>query len=128
MRKLRFATSVLLLTVASTATEAHAVLDHAEPSIGSTVLTAPRELSLFYTETLEPAFSAVEVSDAGGTRVDLGKPLISASVMHVGLTPLLPGTYKVQWQAVSIDTHRTEGHFIFHVGQCGPTDQCDEPQ
>ena len=36
--------------------------------------TAPRELSLFFTQKLEPAFSSVEVTDANGARVDLGKP------------------------------------------------------
>ena len=79
--------------------------------------TAPRELALSYTQNLEAAFSSVEVSDANGTRVDLGKPSINASVMRVGLKPLPPGTYKVRWHVLSVDTHTTEGSFTFHVGQ-----------
>lgn len=117
MRKLTFAIPVLLPMIASTAAEAHAFLDHAEPLVGSTVPTAPRELSLSYTQNLEPAFSAVEVSDANGSRVDLGKPSISANVMRVGLRPLSPGTYTVRWHVLSVDTHTTEGRFTFHVGQ-----------
>ena len=117
MRILTFVTSTLLIFMASTAAEAHAFLDHAEPRVGSTVPTAPREVSLTFTQNLEPAFSSVEVSDTNGARVDLGKPSISAGVMRIGLKPLSPGTYKVRWHVLSVDTHTTEGSFSFHVGQ-----------
>ena len=117
MRMLTFATAALLTVIAGTAAEAHAFLDHAEPRVGSTVPTAPRELSLTYTQNLEPAFSAVEVTDANGVRVDLGKPSFSTTVMRVGLKPLSPGTYRVRWHVLSVDTHRTEGSFTFHVGK-----------
>ena len=98
MRILSFATSALLVIMWGIAAEAHAFLDHAEPRVGSTVPTAPRELFLTYTQNLEPAFSTVQVSDANGNRVDLGKPSIAADVMRVGLKQLPPGTYKVHWQ------------------------------
>jgi hypothetical protein len=114
---LTFTTAALFTVIAVTTAEAHAFLDHAEPRVGSTVPTAPRELSLSYTQNLEPAFSSVEVTDANGKRVDLGKPKISASVMRVGLKPLSAGTYRVRWQVLSVDTHTTEGSFTFHVGQ-----------
>jgi hypothetical protein len=117
MRTLTFATLALLTVVANTAAEAHAFLDHAEPRVGSTVPTAPRELVLSYTQNLEPAFSSVEVSDGNGARVDLGNPKFSAGVMRVGLKQLPPGTYKVRWQVLSVDTHTTEGSFTFHVGK-----------
>ena len=83
-----FATSALLTLTAGTAAKAHAFLDHAEPRVGSTVPTAPRELTLFYTQNLEPAFSEAEVSDANGKRVDLGKPSISGAAMRVGMKSL----------------------------------------
>jgi copper resistance protein C len=117
MRILTFAISALLTVTAAGTAEAHAFLDHAEPRVGSTVSTTPRELVLSYTQNLEPAFSSVEVSDANGARVDLGKPSISAGVMRVGLKPLPPGTYRVRWKVLSVDTHTTEGSFTFHVGQ-----------
>jgi methionine-rich copper-binding protein CopC len=117
MRILTFAISTLLTVMAGATAEAHAFLDHAEPRVGSTVPTAPRELVLSYSQNLEPAFSSVEVSDANGARVDLGKPKIGASTMRVGLKPLSPGTYKVRWHVLSVDTHTTEGSFSFHVGQ-----------
>ena len=117
MRILTFAISALLTVTAAATAEAHAFLDRAEPRVGSTVPTAPRELVLSYTQNLEPAFSSVEVSDANGARVDLGKPRIGASTMRVGLKPLAAGTYRVRWKVLSVDTHTTEGSFTFHVGQ-----------
>jgi methionine-rich copper-binding protein CopC len=117
MRILTFATSALLAIMSGTAAEAHAFLDHAEPRVGSTVPTAPRELSLSFTQKLEPAFSSAEVSDANGARVDLGRPSVSASVMRVRLKPLSSGTYRVRWHVLSVDTHTTEGSFTFQVGQ-----------
>ena len=117
MRIPTLATAALLAATASTGARAHAFLDHAEPRVGSTVPNAPRELVLVYTQNLEPAFSSVEVSDANGARVDLGKPRISASTMRVGLKQLPPGTYRVRWQVLSVDTHTTQGSFTFHVKQ-----------
>jgi copper resistance protein C len=117
MRILTFVAAALLVVMLGTAAEAHAFLDHAEPRVGSTVPTAPRELSLSFTQKLEPAFSSVEVSEADGARVDLGKPSISTSVMRVRLKRLSPGTYRVRWHVLSVDTHTTEGSFTFQVGQ-----------
>jgi len=98
------------------AARAHAFLDHASPLVGSTVASAPREVSLWFTQELEPAFSGVEVNDARGTRVDQGKAQIGGNVIRIGLKPLAPGSYRVRWHALSVDTHRTEGSFTFHVG------------
>src|ERR1700747_249988 len=117
MRILTIATTTVLTLTASTAAFAHGFLDHTEPRVGSTVPTAPREVALFYTQNLEPAFSSVEVSDANGARVDLGKPTISASTMRVGLKQLPPGTYRVRWQVLSVDTHTPQGSFTFHGKQ-----------
>ena len=116
MRIVTLATTTLLTVLMVTFAHAHAFLDHAEPRVGSTTPTAPREIVLYYTQNLEPAFSSVEVSDANGARVDQGKPKISASTMRVGVKQLPPGTYKVRWQVLSVDTHTTEGNFSFRVG------------
>jgi len=94
----------------------HAFLDHASPLVGSTVHAAPHEVSLTFTQNIESAFSTVEVTDAGGARVDQGKAQISGNVVRVGLKPLAAGTYKVRWHVLSVDTHRTEGSFSFSVG------------
>lgn len=109
--------ALLLLAVSSkTAAHAHAFLDHASPLVGRTVAAAPREVSLWFTQSLEPAFSRVEVTDANGSRVDQGKAQVSGSTMRVGLKPLGAGTYRVHWHVLSVDTHTSQGSFTFHVG------------
>jgi methionine-rich copper-binding protein CopC len=108
--------SLLLVALGNGAAHAHAFLDHASPLVGSTVPSAPHEVSLWFTQNLEPAFSSVQVTDAKGARVDQGKAQVSGSTMRVGLKSLSPGTYKVRWRALSVDTHTTEGSFSFHVG------------
>jgi methionine-rich copper-binding protein CopC len=106
----------LLAALAAGAARAHAFLDHASPLVGSNVRTAPHEVSLSFTQNLEPAFSSVQVTDASGARVDQGNAQISGDTMRIGLKPLAAGSYRVRWHALSVDTHNTEGSFSFTVG------------
>lgn len=115
MRTLITTVSALLVVFGPIVAEAHASLDRTEPRAGSTVETAPREITLWFTENLEPAFSTIDVRDADGARVDQGKAQVNETIMRVGLKPLPPGTYKVHWRAVSADTHAIEGSFSFQV-------------
>ena len=116
MRLRIFIFASLLATFGSVAAHAHAFLDHASPLVGSTVASAPREVSLTFTQNLEAAFSSVQVTGPNGARVDAGKPQTSGNTMHVGLKAAGPGTYHVRWHALSVDTHKTEGSFTFTVG------------
>ncbi len=116
MRVVFLATVLLVAAFGSIAARAHAMLDHASPVVGSSVASAPREVALTFTQNLEAAFSSVEVTDANGGRVDQGKPQVSGNTMRVGLKSLPAGTYRVRWQALSVDTHKTEGSFTFTVG------------
>lgn len=106
----------VLALLSGTIAHAHAFLDRASPLVGSTVATAPHEVSLTFTQSLEPAFSSVTVTDASGALVSQGKARISGTTMRVGLKALGPGSYKVHWRALSVDTHTTEGTFSFQVG------------
>lgn len=107
----------LLLALGAARAYAHAFLDHASPLVGSTVRTAPREVILWFTENLEPAFSRVTVQNAAGARVDRGNSHASGNQLRVSLGALSPGTYRVVWRVVSVDTHATEGDFTFRVGE-----------
>jgi methionine-rich copper-binding protein CopC len=108
--------SLLLLALGYVSAQAHAFLDHASPLVGSTVRSAPHEVSLWFTQNLEPDFSTVTVTDTSGARVDQGKAEINGNTMRIGLKPLSPGSYHVHWRALSVDTHTTEGNFSFSVG------------
>ena len=96
---------------------AHAMLDHASPRVGSSQPTGPHEVTLWFTQKLEPAFSTMTVTDSSGQRVDAGRPSISGNVMRVPLRAVKAGTYRVAWHVLSVDTHKTEGTFTFRVGQ-----------
>jgi copper resistance protein C len=111
-----FAAAALL----SGAALAHAFLDHAVPAVGATVAQAPAEVTIWFTQRLEPAFAGCAVTNAAGQRVDTGQVAVDAKdpqELHVPLKPLAPGEYKVSWHVVSVDTHRTTGDFSFTVGR-----------
>ena len=77
------------MVCAATAAQAHAQLDHAVPAVGSTVASSPGQVTLYFTESLEPKFSGGEVRNASGARVDHGAS-VSGKVMsiRVGALPL----------------------------------------
>jgi hypothetical protein len=60
----------------------------------------------------------VQVLDGNGKRVDKGDPQLDhtdATQLVVSLPQLAPGTYRVTWRVLSIDTHVTDGDFTFDV-------------
>ena len=109
-----------IAALVSVAALAHAFLDHALPAVGATVAQAPSEVTLWFTQSLEPAFAGCAVTNAAGQRVDTGQVMVDPKdpqELHVPLKPLAPGDYKVSWHVVSVDTHRTVGDFSFTVGR-----------
>lgn len=103
---------------AASPARAHAFLDHAAPAVGSQVRGAPPSVTLWFTQELEPAFSTVKVLDTQGHEVDRGDKNVDPrdrSMLQVTLSPLAPGTYRVVWRVLSVDTHVTEGDFTFTV-------------
>ncbi|MGH6665296.1 MAG: copper resistance CopC family protein [Pseudolabrys sp.] len=109
--------AVALLALSPVPALAHAMLDHASPKVGSSSPTAPHQVVLWFTENLEPAFSRIEVRNASGALVSSGKARLGAkNELRVALKALPPGTYKVIWRVLSVDTHRTQGDFSFRVG------------
>jgi copper resistance protein C len=107
------------LVLLSSEASAHAQLRGSTPAAGGTVAAAPTEVLVNFSEPLEPSFSTVVVRDAVGKRVDRADARLDAGdrkIMHVSLPPLTQGIYIVEWRALTTDTHRTEGAFIFRVG------------
>jgi len=110
--------SLLLGLVAASTLWAHAFLEHAQPAVGSTVHAAPTRVELRFSEQLEPAFSTLRVVDRDGKAVDRHDKSVpdgDRTRMAISLTPLRPGKYRVIWRAVSLDTHVTEGDFVFEL-------------
>jgi copper resistance protein C len=98
---------------------AHAHLARANPAAGATVASAPSEVTLGFTQKLEPKFSTVVVRDATGKQVDKGDPHVDevdSSLLKVSLPTLAVGRYKVEWRVTSVDTHASKGDYVFRVG------------
>ena len=111
---LLLASSVLSADVAL----GHSGLQRAEPPVESTLKRPPKELKLYFSERLEPAYSTVRVEDGQGVRVDRDDSRVdrlNPLLLRVTLPPLAPGTYTVIWRVLSVDSHITEGRFTFRV-------------
>ena len=97
---------------------AHAQLRAANPPAGASLQTAPSQLEITYSEAVEPSFCTIKVTNAAGAEVDKGDLHTApgdAKRLILGLPTLPPGTYKVDWHATSVDTHKTEGSYTFTV-------------
>jgi methionine-rich copper-binding protein CopC len=115
---IRTIAAALAFACASTAAFAHAQLEKATPAVGSAV-AGPSEIRLEFSEGVEPRFSGVTLTSAGGASVPLGVAKTEPSnpaVLIVPISkPLSTGAYTVHWHAVSVDTHHTQGTFQFTV-------------
>ena len=119
-RRLGAGLALTLLLATGMRADAHAFLDRAEPRVGGKVHTPPAQITLWFTERLEPAYSRVKVVDESGRQVDKADAAVDtadARVLRALLPPLAPGTYKVIWRVLSVDTHVTEGDFTFRVAR-----------
>jgi methionine-rich copper-binding protein CopC len=99
---------------------AHPALEGAVPGQGAAV-SSPKEIRLTFTEDLVAKFSGLTVKDQTGHLVETASPSVDPSHTRLLIVPiskaLPPGTYDVDWHAVSVDTHRVSGHFSFKVAQ-----------
>src|SRR5687768_7748984 len=115
---------------------AHAALMRSEPAASAQLDRAPRTVRAWFTESLEPGFSALQVLDASGTAVDLGDSRVTPddpTSMAVSLPPELPeGSYTVSWKTLSaVDGHAIRGLFTFGVGdvaQSAPVGEAAAPE
>lgn len=108
--------TALLLTV--TPAWGHSFPDHSEPRVGWAVDTSPAQVRIWFDVPIEPIFSTIKVVDANGQQVDKQDGRINPAdhtLLEVNLPTLPPGRYRVFWNVISIDTHRTEGDYPFTV-------------
>ena len=97
---------------------AHAFLDHADPAVGSTVEKPPKELKIWFTQEIEPAFSSITGLGDDSKQIDKKdshQDEKDKKLLIVSLPELPAGTYKVHWHVVCTDTHTTQGDFKFTV-------------
>lgn len=97
---------------------AHAHLKTSIPADKSTIASGPTTLTLSFTEGLNLKFSGIRVTGPAKAVVKIGDAALtdhdlSLSVPVVGT--LKPGTYTVDWHALSTDGHKTTGSYSFTV-------------
>jgi len=98
---------------------AHAHLKAPVPADNAVVERAPQQLTLTFTEDIEPAFSGVEMINAQQQPVALEKAQLNPQ-QHDQLIvpiaqPLASGQYQVNWHVLSVDGHKTKGSYSFSV-------------
>ena len=116
------AASAIFIMVASVAAFAHPKLLSSNPAEGATG-DAPQKIELEFSENLVKQFSGATVTMTAMPGMD-GSMKTPASVSAAAdpkvmvITPAQPlttGTYRVDWRAVSSDTHPITGNFSFKV-------------
>ncbi len=108
----------LLLLLPAARVSAHVFLERSDPAVGGEIHSAPAAVRIWFTEAIEPALSSIQVFDATGKQVDkkdTHSDRSSRSLLQISLPRLGPGTYKVAWGVVSVDTHVTKGDFRFQI-------------
>ncbi|MFI9549265.1 copper resistance protein CopC [Streptomyces sp. NPDC052016] len=111
---------VLLLFAGAGQASAHAALRGADPADGSVVKTAPRSITLTFTESVGLLDDSFRVFDPGNRRVETGRARHAdgrPDTARVTLPGKLgTGTFTVAWRVVSADSHPIAGAFTFSVG------------
>jgi copper resistance protein C len=110
----------LLMSAALTAS-AHSFPEQESPAAGQTLSLSPPEVTIKYDAPIEKLFAKLEVLDANGNNLAVGKPIYGAdgATLSAKLAPLKPGDYMVKWSVVCVDTHRTMGSYSFTVASGG---------
>lgn len=118
LKNLFTTTALLASLLGASSVFAHAHLKGSNPAADSSVV-APNELRLMFSEGVEAAFTQVTISKDGAPLEVKSLATEGADkktlVVTPAATPLRAGEYKVEWHAVSVDTHKSEGSYSFKV-------------
>lgn len=116
MRLLRKPLVAGVLALSTIAAHAHSKPRLMVPDANSTV-APPTQISVIFTEALEPKFSSLKLTDNKGA--NMGEPSIVDPADHkhmtLALPPLTPGIYIVHWSTAATDGHRADGQYSFTV-------------
>ncbi|MEU9353416.1 copper resistance protein CopC [Streptomyces griseoloalbus] len=116
---------VLLLFGGAAPASAHAALRGTDPEDKSVVESAPRHITLTFTESVGLLEDSFRVYGPDNRRVRLGEPRHADGASDTARTELpgglTDGTYTVAWRVVSADSHPVSGAFTFSIGAPSPT-------
>ena len=115
------AVTMIAVSLFGSAAYAHPELKSAEPAAGAAMTTSPKQIRITFNENLIPKMSGVEVKDQTDKIIPTGKAATDPANKKLLIVPLTeqlpPGDYKVEWHAVSDDTHRVKGNYSFSVAR-----------
>jgi methionine-rich copper-binding protein CopC len=113
------AMTMLTATLLSATAYAHPEFEAADPAPGAATTASPKQIRITFNENVIPKLSGAEVKDQTGKIIATGKAATDPANKKLLVVPvneqLSPGDYKVEWHAVSDDTHRVKGSFSFGV-------------
>ena len=112
--------ALILIAAFYSQAQGHAFPVRSDPRLGWVIANSPPKVTIWFDSDIEGAFSKIEVYDSAKQRVDKNDPRVdpaNRNKLEVTLSPLPPGTYHVHWTVLSVDTHVTEGAFMFTVGR-----------
>ncbi len=98
---------------------AHAELVSSSPAAGAVLTESPKNITFSFSETIEISLGAVRVFDGTGSTVNTGvahHPNGHLDQVSVDLPKLANGSYVVDWQVVSADSHPVHAAYTFQVG------------
>jgi copper resistance protein C len=111
---------LLAIPLGAAFVEAHARLARSEPEAASTLRSAPGEVRLWFTESLEATFSSAHLLDGARRRVDGADGKVDGAnpaLLRMTLPALSDGRYTVVYRVVSIDSHVTAGELTFNIAR-----------
>ncbi len=81
---------------------------------------SPAEVKLKFSEPVYPIRHGLTVTGPSGQSVEQGSILTSRTELSIAINAAEAGTYRVNWLAVSEDTHPLRGSFAFSVRTTSP--------
>ena len=119
MTRFYVAALAAVFALAATTADAHPRLKDSNPAAGSVLKSSPASVRMSFSEGLIPRFTGLVLKDGSGHSVPTGSPSVSGPDNTELTVPiksqLKPGTYRVAWHAVSVDTHRVTGSYSFRI-------------
>ncbi|MFI1729264.1 copper resistance CopC/CopD family protein [Streptomyces acidicola] len=112
---------VLFLLGGAGTASAHAAFRDSDPKDGVVLKSAPRQVTLSFTESVSLLDDSIRVLDPENRAVETGEPSRvgkrSDTVRATIPAGLDDGTYTVAWRVVSADSHPVSGALIFSIGE-----------
>lgn len=112
---------------------AHAALISSDPADGAALAASPSQITLVFSDPLDPALVTIAVTDGSGAVVESPDPTVDTTSVIQPLALPDAGTFTVAYRVVSADGHLVEGSSTFTAPAppaprtSAPRQSADEP-